>query len=137
MEYDLVFEGGGAKGMVFVGAMDEFYRRGHTSGRLMGTSAGAITAALTAAGYTTEEMLSALAEKDADGKPVFAGFMAAPGSFPADPSELLRPAQHRLRRLTPGSVEAAPGCAAAPRRRAHGGSSSARNRSHGDHRPRR
>ncbi len=82
MEYDLVFEGGGAKGMVFVGAMDEFYKRGHTHGRLMGTSAGAITAALTAAGYTTEEMMAALAEKDAEGKPVFAGFMAPPGSFP-------------------------------------------------------
>jgi NTE family protein len=82
MEYDLVFEGGGAKGMVFVGAMDEFYKRGHTHGRLMGTSAGAITAALTAAGYTTEEMMAALAEKDAEGKPVFASFMAPPGDFP-------------------------------------------------------
>jgi len=82
MEFDLVFEGGGAKGMVFVGALDEFFRRGHTPGRLMGTSAGAITAALTAAGYTTEEMLTALAEKDAEEKPVFASFMAAPSGFP-------------------------------------------------------
>jgi len=84
MEYDLVFEGGGAKGMVFVGAMDEFYRRGHTTGRLMGTSAGAITAALTAAGYTTEEMMAALAETDDEGHPVFAGFMGAPGDFPEE-----------------------------------------------------
>jgi predicted acylesterase/phospholipase RssA len=84
MEYDLVFEGGGAKGMVFVGAMDEFYRRGHTTGRLMGTSAGAITAALTAAGYATEEMMAALAETDDEGHPVFAGFMGAPGDFPED-----------------------------------------------------
>ena len=84
MEYDLVFEGGGAKGMVFVGAMDEFYRRGHTTGRLMGTSAGAITAALTAAGYATEEMMAALAETDDEGHPVFAGFMGAPGDFPKD-----------------------------------------------------
>ena len=30
MEFDMVFEGGGAKGMVFVGAMKEFERRGHT-----------------------------------------------------------------------------------------------------------
>lgn len=82
MEFDLVFEGGGAKGMVFVGAMDEFYRRGHTHNRLMGTSAGAITAALTAAGYTTSEMMAALAEKGDDGKPVFAGFMAPPGPLP-------------------------------------------------------
>ncbi len=82
MEFDLVFEGGGAKGMVFVGAMDEFYRRGHTHNRLMGTSAGAITAALTAAGYTTAEMLAALAEKDPTGRPVFSGFMAPPGPLP-------------------------------------------------------
>ncbi len=82
MEYDLVFEGGGAKGMVFVGAMDEFYKRGHTDGRLMGTSAGAITAALTAAGYTTDEMLTALAEKDDEGHPIFAGFMGSPKKFP-------------------------------------------------------
>ena len=39
MEYDLVFEGGGAKGMVFVGAMQEFEVRSHTHGRLLGTSA--------------------------------------------------------------------------------------------------
>lgn len=82
MEFDLVFEGGGAKGMVFVGALDEFYRRGHTHNRLMGTSAGAITAALTAAGYTTEEMLAALDEKDPNGRSVFAGFMAPPGPLP-------------------------------------------------------
>ncbi|MCB2178837.1 patatin-like phospholipase family protein [bacterium] len=82
MEYDLVFEGGGAKGMVFVGALYEFTRRGHTCGRLMGTSAGAIAATLTAAGYTPEEMLAALAEKDAEGHPVFASFMGTPGNFP-------------------------------------------------------
>ncbi|MEJ2759521.1 MAG: patatin-like phospholipase family protein, partial [Anaerolineales bacterium] len=84
MEYDLVFEGGGAKGMVFVGALYEFTRRGHTCGRLMGTSAGAIAATLTAAGYSSEEMLAALAEKDAKGNPVFAAFMGEPGNFPDD-----------------------------------------------------
>jgi hypothetical protein len=30
MEYDLVFEGGGAKGILFVGALQEFETRGHT-----------------------------------------------------------------------------------------------------------
>ncbi len=30
MQYDMVFEGGGAKGMVFVGAIQELERRGHT-----------------------------------------------------------------------------------------------------------
>lgn len=80
MKYDLVLEGGGAKGMVFVGAYDEFVRRGHTVGRLLGTSAGAISAVLLAAGYTREEMLAALDEKE-DGKSVFAGFMGDPVPF--------------------------------------------------------
>jgi len=80
MKYDLVFEGGGAKGMVFVGACQEFFERGHTFDRLLGTSAGAITAALMAAGYRPEEMLEALTEKE-NGKSVFAGFMAMPPPF--------------------------------------------------------
>ena len=29
MQYDLVFEGGGAKGMAFVGALEAFEARGH------------------------------------------------------------------------------------------------------------
>jgi predicted acylesterase/phospholipase RssA len=86
MQYDLVFEGGGAKGMVFVGAMQEFEARGHTHGRLLGTSAGAITAALLAAGYTSSEMLAALAEKDEKGQSVFASFMGEPAA--PDPQEL-------------------------------------------------
>ncbi|MDJ0756260.1 MAG: patatin-like phospholipase family protein [Ardenticatenaceae bacterium] len=81
MQYDLVFEGGGAKGMIFVGAMEVFEQRGHTAGRVLGTSAGAITAALLAAGYTPQEMLSALNERDEQGNPVFASFMGLPQSF--------------------------------------------------------
>ena len=80
MNYDLVFEGGGAKGMVFVGAMQEFEEQGHTYDRLLGTSAGAITAALLAAGYTTQEMLDALVEEE-DGQPVFTTFMSIPPGF--------------------------------------------------------
>jgi len=48
--FDLVFEDGGAKGTVFVGALQEFERRGEKARRLVGTSAGAITATLMAAG---------------------------------------------------------------------------------------
>src|SRR5262249_48929325 len=80
MKYDLVFEGGGAKGMVFVGACEEFFGRGHTFERLLGTSAGAITATLLAAGYTPKEMLEALVEKEG-GKSVFSGFMGLPPPF--------------------------------------------------------
>lgn len=84
MQFDMVFEGGGAKGMVFVGAMEEFNRRGHSHGRLLGTSAGAITAALLAAGYSTDEMLTALAEQTGEGHPVFTTFMGQPGPLSAE-----------------------------------------------------
>lgn len=82
---DMVFEGGGAKGMVFVGALEALLRGGeHSVGRLLGTSAGAITAALLAARYSLEEMQAALVEKDAAGRPVFESFLGAPGPFDAD-----------------------------------------------------
>ncbi len=81
MQYDLVFEGGGAKGMVFVGALRELERRGHTFGRFLGTSAGAIMATFAAAGLTTTEMLDALKEKDKDGVPVFQQFLGRPRPF--------------------------------------------------------
>jgi len=85
MQYDLVFEGGGAKGAVFVGAIQEFERRGHTARRYVGTSAGAITATLMAAGYTSAKMLAVTKEKTADGKPRFSTFMDIAREFsPAD-----------------------------------------------------
>jgi predicted acylesterase/phospholipase RssA len=84
MKFDMVFEGGGAKGMVFVGAMQVFEAQGHKHERLLGTSAGAITAALLAAGYSSDEMLAALAEKK-DGKSVFSDFMGDPGTFDNSP----------------------------------------------------
>jgi NTE family protein len=83
MNYDLVFEGGGAK----VG-------RGHSFDRLLGTSAGAITATLLAAGYTPQEMLASLVEKGLDGKTVFAGFMGPPAPFSDE--ELQTSATQRL-----------------------------------------
>ncbi len=84
MQYDLVFEGGGAKGMTFVGALQELDARGHTHGRLLGTSAGAIAATFIAAGYSTEEMLAALCEKDEDDKPIFTSFLGKPLPFTDD-----------------------------------------------------
>jgi NTE family protein len=79
---DLIFEGGGAKGMVFAGALEELFKNGdHTCGRLLGTSAGAITAVGLAAGYTPNEMQAVLAEKDKKGKPVFESFMGKPAPF--------------------------------------------------------
>ena len=80
MIFDMVFEGGGAKGIVFVGAMQVFTEQGHTFDRLIGTSAGAITATTLAAGYSNEEMMAALNER-VDGKPVFTTFMGDPPPF--------------------------------------------------------
>ena len=74
MLYDMVFEGGGAKGMVFVGALAELEARGYFPARLIGTSAGSIMATLLAAGYTVKEMAAALSEKQ-DDQPVFLGFL--------------------------------------------------------------
>jgi NTE family protein len=54
---DLVFEGGGVKGIALAGAFAEIARRGFEPQCVAGTSAGAITAALVAAGYTGEELV--------------------------------------------------------------------------------
>ncbi|MDF2630938.1 MAG: hypothetical protein K0R39_4769 [Symbiobacteriaceae bacterium] len=51
-----VFKGGGVKGIALVGALAAAEERGHTWQAVAGTSAGAITAALVAAGYTAEEL---------------------------------------------------------------------------------
>jgi predicted acylesterase/phospholipase RssA len=80
MHYDMVFEGGGAKGTVFVGAMQEIEKRGHRPGRLLGTSAGSIMATFLAAGYDATEMGAALTEEK-DGQPVFMGFLEKPHGF--------------------------------------------------------
>ena len=82
--FDLVFEGGGAKGSVFVGALEVFFEQGHRPGRVVGTSAGAITAALLAAGYTPAMMLAAVTEMDAKGNPRFASFMDRPNAAELD-----------------------------------------------------
>src|ERR1700751_3311967 len=76
--YDLVFEGGGAKGMAFAGALQVFADAGNQHRRVVGTSAGAITAMLTGAGYTPAELTTECTKLDAAGNPVFASFMDAP-----------------------------------------------------------
>lgn len=56
MKCDAVFEGGGVKGLAFVGAIQETERRGYQFERLAGTSAGALIASLLAAGYSGKEL---------------------------------------------------------------------------------
>jgi NTE family protein len=75
--FDVVFEGGGAKGSAFVGALNALAELGHTTFRLIGTSAGAITATTVAAGYSPNELLALVTEK-VNGKPRFATFMDRP-----------------------------------------------------------
>jgi NTE family protein len=64
MKYDLVCEGGGAKGVGLVGAITAIEQRGFTPSHLAGTSAGSIVASLRAAGYTPEELKAILYETD-------------------------------------------------------------------------
>src|SRR5262245_56148651 len=64
MKYDLVFEGGGAKGMVFVGACEEFFGRRHTFDRLLGTSTGPSPEACFGAGMKPKGSLEAWAERE-------------------------------------------------------------------------
>ena len=59
---DLVFEGGGVKGIGLAGGFAALEQRGFTPKNVAGTSAGAITAALVAAGYSAAELDKILLE---------------------------------------------------------------------------
>lgn len=61
---DLVLEGGGVKGIGLVGALSMLEERGWTPSAVAGTSAGAITAALLAAGYSAGELRDILVDLD-------------------------------------------------------------------------
>jgi len=72
--FDVVFRGGGIKGIAFVGALARLVADGHTTRRLIGTSAGAIFSTAWAAGYSPAEMKKRVTERR-DGKLIFAYFM--------------------------------------------------------------
>ena len=61
---DLVFEGGGVKGIGLAGALATLEEREHVPQNIAGTSAGAITAALLAAGYTAAELREIIVSLD-------------------------------------------------------------------------
>ncbi|MBE3577663.1 MAG: patatin-like phospholipase family protein [Limnochordales bacterium] len=61
---DAVFEGGGVRGIAFAGAVSAFEEAGYEWHFLAGTSAGAIVAALLAAGYKAAELRQLLDETD-------------------------------------------------------------------------
>jgi len=83
MEFDLVFEGGGAKGLAFAGALNAFEKRGYRTRRVIGTSTGSILACLVAAGFDSAESLAAINERTPDGRARFASFLHIP-SFDDD-----------------------------------------------------
>ena len=60
---DAVFEGGGVKGIALIGALQAFEEAGFQWQNLAGTSAGAITAALAAVGYTAPELKKVMDER--------------------------------------------------------------------------
>jgi NTE family protein len=63
---DLVFEGGGVKGIALVGAFSVLEERGYEPQNMAGASAGAIVAALLAAGYTSVELQEIIGNLDYD-----------------------------------------------------------------------
>jgi NTE family protein len=83
---NLVFQGGGVKGIAYVGALQTLQANDllRTIENVAGTSAGAITAALVAVGATAEEMHTILGGTD------FASFMDGRGGFIGDTVRLVR-----------------------------------------------
>ena len=63
-QVDLVLEGGGVKGIGLVGALATLEEKGWVPACVAGTSAGAITAALVAAGYRSQELREMMLELD-------------------------------------------------------------------------
>ena len=61
---DLVFQGGGVKGIALVGALSAIEEQGYVPNDVAGASAGAICAALVAAGYTAAELKDVLESTD-------------------------------------------------------------------------
>lgn len=64
MKVDLVFEGGGIKGLAFVGSVCCLEDHGYEFERCAGTSSGSIIAALLSAGYTGNELKNIILNTD-------------------------------------------------------------------------
>ncbi|MDM5223553.1 patatin-like phospholipase family protein [Peribacillus sp. NJ11] len=64
MKVDAVFEGGGVRGIGFVGAIEVLEENGYEWERLAGTSAGSIIATLLASGYSGKEIKGFMVDLD-------------------------------------------------------------------------
>ncbi|UCC52999.1 MAG: patatin-like phospholipase family protein, partial [Anaerolineaceae bacterium] len=71
---DLVFSGGGAKGIAHIGALMELEKRGVPYRRVVGTSSGSIMALMLASGYSADEMAAAITERTPEGKIIMSEF---------------------------------------------------------------
>lgn len=78
---DIVFSGGGAKSIAQIGALKEMEEQGTTFRRLVGTSSGSIMATFLAAGYSADEMMTAITERTPDGDIILASFLDVPEGF--------------------------------------------------------
>lgn len=78
---DLVFEGGGAKGLAHVGALRELEDQGLRYRRIAGTSAGGLVAMFVAAGFTSDDVRAAITERMPDGTIVMGSFLIVPDEF--------------------------------------------------------
>lgn len=78
---DIVFSGGGAKSIAQIGAVKEMEEQDVNYRRLVGTSSGSIMATFLAAGYTADEMMTAITERTPEGDIILASFMDVPESF--------------------------------------------------------
>lgn len=64
MKCNAVFEGGGMRGIAFVGALSYFEKMGYEWEKTAGTSVGAIVAAVLASGYSAKEIEKIMVETD-------------------------------------------------------------------------
>ncbi|MFC5648659.1 patatin-like phospholipase family protein [Paenibacillus solisilvae] len=64
MKADAVFEGGGVRGIAFIGAIQVLEDSGYQWQRLAGTSAGSVVAALLACGYSAGELMEIMSTLD-------------------------------------------------------------------------
>ncbi|MGB1252031.1 MAG: patatin-like phospholipase family protein [Candidatus Promineifilaceae bacterium] len=84
MVCDLVFEGGGAKGIAFIGAYAALEAADIRPKRLLGSSAGAIFATLITAGYSAEQLYSTFTDRTDTGASQLAVFADVPDRFSAE-----------------------------------------------------
>lgn len=75
---DLVLQGGGAKGLAYIGAIRALEEDGQSYRRVVGTSAGSVVALLLAAGFTADEMQAVMTERLPDGDLIAGSFLVPP-----------------------------------------------------------